>query len=44
MANAVQQAERQLPSQTATTYHEVHCVFHFPISHRDFWMLGITEQ
>jgi hypothetical protein len=33
------------PKKTATTpYHEVHCVFYFPISHLDFWMLGITEQ
>jgi len=39
----VQQPERQLFSKTATICHEVYCVFYFSISHRDFWMLGISK-
>jgi hypothetical protein len=43
MANALQQTKRQLLSKTTTaTYHEVLCAFYSPISHRDFWLFGIT--
>jgi hypothetical protein len=45
MQTPLQRPERQLLSKTATTtYHEVHRVFYFSISHLDFWMLGITKQ
>jgi len=44
-ADAMQRTERRLRSETATAgYHEVHRVFYFPTSHRDFWLLGITKQ